>query len=181
MRRGLGTHADGPYGVFLPSIFGCGLGSTDTLVNFSLEPGSTCSHELSRPLGVKPKYCLLPTLHSGPRILSNSTPTQNVSRSDSQDSPYVMCKLWGTRRGHVQAWFGLNVSMAGRHTSRWFLPQSSTRVTGCTHSSACRGPSTHLELQCLNDPVDESEEGALGPIDHPSLKSTSLSLCNSSH
>lgn len=143
MRRGLGTRADGPYGVFLPSVFGCGLGSRDTLVNFSWQYLQPRAQPASR---VRPKYCLLPTLHSGPRILSNSTPTQNVSRSDSQDSPYAMCKLWGTRRGHAPGLVRPK-RVHGRHTARWFLPQSSTRVTGWARSSACRGHSTHLELR----------------------------------
>lgn len=111
--EGFDTRADGPYGVFLPSVFGCGLGSTDTLVNFSLEPGSICSHKLSQPLGVRPKYCLLSTLHSGPRILSNSTPTQNVSRVTLRILP-MSCVSFGEPGGDMlQAWFGLNVSMAG--------------------------------------------------------------------
>lgn len=112
MRRGFGTRANGPYRVFLPFVFGCGHGSTDTLVNSSLESGSICSHELSQPLGVRPKYCLLPTLHSGPRILSSSTPTQNVGVT-LRIIP-MSCVSFGEPGGDMlQAWFGLNVSMAG--------------------------------------------------------------------
>lgn len=75
----------------------------------------------------------------------------------------------------LQAWFGLNVSMAGTLQGGFFprVPQGNS-----AHTFLClQDRSTHLELQCLNAPLDESEEGALGLNDHPSLKSTSLSLC----
>lgn len=132
-----------PMGYFFLLSLGVGSGLQ---THWSTSRGSICSRELSQPLGVRPKYCLLPTLHSGPGILSNPTPTQNVSRSDSQDSPYVMCKLWETRRGHAPGLVRPK-RVHGRHTAGWFLPQSSTRVTGWARSSACRGRSAHLELR----------------------------------
>lgn len=162
MRRGVGTSADGPMGYFFLLSLGVGLG-LQTHWSTYLQPRA-------QPAS-RGETKMLPS----PRILTNSTPTQNLSRTDSQNSPYVMCKLWGIGRGHAPGLVRPK-RVHGRHSSGGFLPQSpqgnSARTFFCL-----QGRSTLLELQRLNAPLDESEEGTLGLSDHPSLKSTSLSLC----
>lgn len=79
----------------------------------------------------------------------------------------------------LQAWLSLNVSMAGTLQGGFFprVPHSNKE-----HVPLPAGVIPLIwSYKCLNDPLDESEEGVLGLNDHSSLKSTSLSLCNSSH